>query len=104
MRNVYLVINQQAYRNQIENDCCDNHPVAKAHTGQTFFATVIFGDGLKRNAPPKIAVKLNIPVVPAAVCRVTPAFFIQQSEQFPQEVMTVSTLFAPKNSSTETTS
>jgi hypothetical protein len=46
---------------------------------------VIFGDGLKRDAPPEIAVNLNVPVVPAAVGGIAPAFFLQQPNISPRK-------------------
>ena len=94
------MVNQQAYRNQIENDHGNNHPVAKPHTGQTFSRTVIFGDGLKRDAPPEIAVDLNVPVVPAAVSGIAPAFFVEQPKYFAQEIMAVPPLLAPEYAAT----
>src|SRR5262249_40044121 len=97
---VYLVINQQADRNQIENDHCNNHSVAKPHTGQTLSCTVIFGDSLKRDAPPEIAVNLDVPVAPTAICGIAPAFFVQQSKHFAQEIVAIPPLLAPKYTAT----
>src|SRR4029450_84644 len=101
MRSVYLVINQQADRNQIEDDHRDNHPVAKPHTGQTLSRAVILGDGLKRDAPPEITVNLNVPLVPAAVGGIAPAFFVQQPKHFAQEIVAIPPLLAPKYAATE---
>src|SRR3989442_15967766 len=78
MRNIQLSIDQKTERNQIENDCRGDKAVAKLDTRQTFRAAMILGDGLEDDAPPKVAVDLNIPVVPAGVGRVTPAFFLEQ--------------------------
>src|SRR5439155_8769594 len=103
-RSVYLVVSQQAYRNQIENDHGNNHPVAKPHPGQTLSCAVIFGDGLKRDAPPEIAVNLNVPVVPAAVGGIAPAFFVQQPKHFAQKIMAIPPLLAPKYAATQTAS
>src|SRR4029077_5126382 len=103
-RNANLVVNQQTDRNQIEDDHRNNHPVAKPHTGQTFSCAVIFGDGLKRDAPPEIAVNLNVPVIPAAVGGIAPAFFLQQPKHFAQEIMAVPPLLAPKYTPAEATS
>src|SRR4030095_3919770 len=100
----YLMINQQAYRKQIENDHGNDHPVAKPHTGQTLSCAVIFSDGLKRDAPPEIAVNLNIPVVPAAIGRIPPAFFVEQPKHFAQEIMAVPPLLAPKYAATQAAS
>src|SRR4029453_5061990 len=103
-RNVYLVVNQQAYRNQIEDDHGNNHPVQNPPTGQKFFWAVIFRNGLKRGAPPKIAVNLNVPVVPAAVGGIAPAFFVEQPKHLPQEIMAIPPLLPPKYAATQASS
>src|SRR6266699_6299564 len=101
MRNVELAIDQQTRCNQIKNDRGGDEPVAKPNAGQTFAATVVFGDGLKRYAPPKISIDLNVPFVPPAIGGITPAFFIQQLKDGPQQIVTVPALLAPKNSAAQ---
>src|ERR1041385_2777199 len=102
--NIYFVVNQQAYRNEIENDHRDDHSVAQTHPGQTFRAAVIFRDGLKRDAPPEIAVNLNVPVVPTTVSGIPPAFFVEQPKHFAQKIVAVPPLLAPKHAATKASS
>src|SRR5262249_12904425 len=101
VRNVYLVVNQQAYHDQIENDRCGHHPAAKTYAGQELSSYVIFRDGLKRNAPPEVAVDLNVPVVTTTVGGIAPAFLIEQPEHFAQEKVAVPPLLAPKCAATQ---
>src|SRR6476660_9266403 len=101
MRNVQLAIDQQTYRNQIKNDRGGNETAAKPNAGQTFPAAVVFGDGLKHYAPPKIPIDLNVPLVPPAVGGITPAFLIQQLKDGPQQIVTIPSLVAPKSSATQ---
>ncbi len=84
MRNVELAIDHQTYSNQIKNDRGGDEPAAKPNTGQTFPAAVVFGDGLKRYAPPEISVDLNVPLVPSAIGGIAPAFLIQQLKDGPE--------------------
>ena len=65
---------------------------------------MILGNGLKRNAPPEIAVDLNVPVVPAAVGGIAPAFFVEQPKYFAQKIMAIPPLLAPKYAATQATS
>src|SRR5204862_1226664 len=65
---------------------------------------VIFGDSLKRDAPPEIAVNLNVPVVPAAVGGIAPAFFVEQPKYFAQEIMAIPPFLAPKYAATQAAS
>src|SRR6266496_1282836 len=101
MRNVELAIDQQTYCNQVKDDRGGYEPAAKPNARQTFPAAVVFGDGLKRYAPPKIPIDLNVPLVPPAIGGIAPAFFIQQLKDGPQQIVTVPALFAPKNSATQ---
>src|SRR6266571_3651221 len=104
MRNVELAIDQQTRCNQIKNDRGGDEPVAKPNAGQTFPAAVVFGDGLKRYAPPKISVDLNVPLVPPAIGGIAPAFLIQQLKDRAQQIVTVPALLAPKNPATKAAS
>src|SRR5437899_1984097 len=76
VRNIELPIDQQTLDNEIENNGRRNEPVAKPNAGQTLTAAVILGDSLKRDAPPKIPVDLNVPLIPPAISGIAPAFFI----------------------------
>src|SRR5207244_11963049 len=77
MRNVELAIDQQTYCNQIKNDRGGDESAAKPNARQTFPAAVVFGDGLKCDAPPEIPIDLNVPLVPPAIGGIAPALFIQ---------------------------
>ena len=63
---------------------------------------MIFGDGLERDAPPKIPVDLNVPFVPPGIGGIAPAFFLQQLKDGTKQVVTVPAFFVPKNSATQT--
>ena len=80
MRNVELPIHQETQRNEIEDDGGRDQTVAKPNTRQAFPVTVIFSNRLQRDAPPEISVNLNVPFIPPAIGRITPAFFIEQLE------------------------
>ncbi len=62
---------------------------------------MILGHGLQDDAPPKIAVDLNVPIIPAAIDGIAPAFFLEQIEDGAEQVVTVPALFAPKNSAAQ---
>src|SRR5581483_7595201 len=68
---------------------------AQAHTRQTFRAAVIFGERLERDAPPKIPVKLNVPLVPTGVGGIAPAFFLKQLADLAEKMMSIFPLVAP---------
>ncbi len=54
MRSIELPIYEQTQRNEIKDDRRRDQAITKPHAGETFPATVIFGNGLKRDAPPEI--------------------------------------------------
>ncbi len=81
MGNIELPIYQQSQRNQIENDGRSDQSVAKPDPRQAFSGAVIFGHGVQRNTPPKISVNLNVPLIPASVSGIAPAFFVKQLKQ-----------------------
>jgi hypothetical protein len=56
---------------------------------------VIFRYGLEHNAPPEIAVDLNVPFIPARIGGIAPSFLLQQLEHSSQKVMPVFAFFAP---------
>src|SRR5215472_335990 len=64
---------------------------------------MIFGHGLERHAPPKISVNLNVPLIPARVGGITPAFFFEQLKERPKEIMAVPALLAPKKTAAQGT-
>src|SRR6266480_1909575 len=104
MRNVQLAIDQQTYLNQIKNDRGGHETAAKPNARQTFPAAVVFGNGLKRYAPPKISIDLNVPLVPPAIGGIAPAFFIEQLKDCPKQIVTVPPLFAPEISAAQVAS
>src|SRR5438105_10858958 len=62
---------------------------------------MVFGDGLQRDAPPNIPVNLNVPLVPACIDGIAPAFFLEQLEDRAQQIMPVAAPFAPKDSASQ---
>src|SRR6266851_5916888 len=77
MPNIYLPVNQKTQSDEIENDRGRDETITKPHAGETFRSTVVFGHSLEDDAPPKVSIDLNVPFIPAAVCRVTPTFFFE---------------------------
>src|SRR6266513_1712782 len=102
VRCVKLPVNDHAQRNQTNDHCCGDQPVAQPDTGQSFRAGVIFGHSLQDNAPPKVSVDLDVPFVPTGIDRIAPAFFFEQLEDRAEQVMAISPVFAPKNSPAQT--
>src|SRR5438105_2826167 len=100
---VELPINQKTQGNEIEDDGRGNESSAEPDAGEAFRAAVIFGHGLQRDAPPKISVNLNVPLIPTGIGGIAPAFFLEQLEHGTKQMMTVPSLFAPKNSAAQTT-
>ncbi len=102
MGSIELPINQKAQRHQIENDRGGDKTITQPDAGQAFGVAMILGHGLQDDAPPKISVDLNVPIIPAAIDGIAPAFFLEQIEDRAEEVVTVPALFAPKNSAAQT--
>src|SRR5437764_15138325 len=65
---------------------------------------MILSHGLKHSAPPKVSVNLNVPFFPAGIDRVTPAFFLQQLENRPEQMMSIPPFFAPKSTAAQAAS
>src|SRR5439155_7614703 len=86
---------QQTQCNEIQDNRRRNQPVTKPNTGQAFSGAVIFSDGLQRYAPPKVAVDLNVPLIPTAIRGIPPALLFEQLEHFAQEIVAVPTLLGP---------
>src|ERR1700730_1894291 len=103
MGRVELPINQETQRNEIEDDGCADESSAEPDARETFRAAVILGYGLQRNAPKKISVNLNVPLIPTGIGGIAPAFFLEQLEHGAKQMMTVPCLVAPKNSAAQTT-
>ena len=94
---VELPINQKTQGNEIEDDGRGNESSAEPDAGEAFRAAVIFGHGLQRDAPPKISVNLNVPLIPTGIGGIAPAFFLQKLENRTKKVMSILALFAPIN-------
>src|SRR5258708_18991789 len=58
---------------------------------------MILGYGLENNAPPKVSIDLDVPLIPTSIDRVAPAFFFEQLKNRAEQVMTISAILAPKN-------
>src|SRR2546423_14030099 len=98
MRSVKLAVNDNAESEQIKNDGGGDATVAQTRAGQPLRAAVIFSDRLENDAPPKISVNLDVPFVPTGINRITPTFFFEQLENCAQQMMTIASFVAPKNS------
>src|SRR5438067_3725379 len=97
-----LAINHDAKRDQIEDHRGGDHSIPKTHSGQAFRAAMIFSDGLENDAPPKVAVDLDVPFVPAGINRIAPPFFFKQLENCAKQMVTVPAFVAPENSAAQT--
>src|SRR5262249_18516603 len=102
MRSVKLAINHNAERDKIENDSGRDHPIAETGPGQPFCAAVILRHRLKQDAPPKVTVNLDVPFVPTGIDRVTPTFFFEHVENLAEEMMAISRVIAPENTTAQT--
>ena len=71
--------------------------MTQANARQTLSSAVIFRDGLQHDAPPKISIDLNVPLVPTSVGGIAPAFFLQKLENRTEKMMSIVALFAPIN-------
>src|SRR5437764_12043733 len=98
-----LAINHDAKRDQIEDHRGGDHSIPKTHSCQPFRAAMIFSDGLENDAPPKVAVDLDVPFVPARIDRIAPAFFFEKLENCAQQMVTVPAFVAPENAAPQTT-
>src|ERR1041385_7527886 len=61
---------------------------------------MIFGHRLQGNAPPKIAVDLHVPLVPAAVGGIPPALFFEQLKDGAKKMVSIPSFFAPVGAAT----
>src|SRR6266850_908437 len=98
MTRVQLPINQNRYRHEIENNGRGNESIAQPHPRKTLRASVIFRHGLEHDAPPEIAVDLNVPFIPARIGGIAPSFLLQQLEDLPEKMMAILAFFAPVGS------
>src|SRR6202022_766984 len=95
-------INHEAQKNEIDDDRGGDKFVAKAHARQTSAAAVIFRDGLQFDAPPEIPVDLKVPLVPARVGGIAPAFFFEQLKDRAEQMMPIFPILAPINAASST--
>ena len=61
---------------------------------------MVFGDGLQHDAPPEIAIDLDVPFVPTGIAGIAPPLFFQHLKDRPEQMMPVFALFVPVNPST----
>src|SRR5207302_6553653 len=99
---VELPINQKTQGNEIEDDGRGDKSSAEPDAREAFRAAVILGHGLQRDAPPKISVNLNVPLIPAGIGGIAPAFFLEQLEHGTKQMMTIPSPFASNNSTAQT--
>src|SRR6266852_52864 len=92
-----LAVNHNAESKKTKNDSGSDEPVAQAHARQSLRAGVILRYGLENNAPPKVSIDLDVPLIPTSIDRVAPAFFFEQLKNRAEQVMTISAILAPKN-------
>src|SRR6266852_4996123 len=92
-----LAVNHNAESKKTKNDSGSDEPVAQAHARQSLRAGVILGYSLENNAPPKVSIDLDVPLIPTSIDRVAPAFFFEQLKNRAEQVMTISAILAPKN-------
>src|SRR4051812_18853430 len=92
---VELPVNQNRQGNQVHDDCRRNALVSNANAGQTLWTSVVFGHGLQDNAPPEIAVDLDVPFIPARIRRIPPPFFFEQLKDTAEKMMPVLSLLIP---------
>src|SRR5439155_26046314 len=97
MGSVELAVNHNAESKKTKNDSGSDEPVAQAHARQSLRGGVILGYGLENNAPPKVSIDLDVPLIPTSIDRVAPAFFFEQLKNRTEQVMTISAILAPKN-------
>jgi hypothetical protein len=96
MRSVELAVNDDAKRDETDDYGCGNEPIAQPDAGQSVRAAVIFSHRLQNDAPPKVPVDLDVPLIPASVDRVTPAFFFEQLKNRAEQMMAIPCLVTPK--------
>ena len=101
MGSVELPVDHHAERDQTNDYRCGDEPVAQPDAGQPFRAGVIFRHGLQNNAPPKVPIDLDVPLVPTGVGGLPPAFFVEKIEDRTEQVMAVLSIFAPITSVTQ---
>jgi hypothetical protein len=68
------MINEKTDNDKVYHDCGSDITITETNAGKTFGSAVIFGHCLQDNAPPEIAVDQEIPVLPAGIDGVAPAF------------------------------
>src|SRR5437764_3111182 len=95
MSSVKETINEKNEHNQIRDQGGGDVAISKLNTGEAFCAAVIFRHGPQNDAPPKIAVNLNIPFLPAGIDGIAPVFLIKQRENFAQEIVEIFDLLVP---------
>src|SRR5205807_5624393 len=89
------VVSDEGKVNRVDQDRGRDKTIAEPGAGEAFRAAVIFGHGLESNAPPKVAIDLDVPLIPAGVGGITPVFLVEQIEHRTEEVMTVLPVLAP---------
>ena len=65
MAGVQLLIGHEREHDEIDDDGGRHEPVMERGAGEAFRAAVILRDGAQDNAPPEVAVDLDVPFVPA---------------------------------------
>src|SRR5437764_599010 len=95
MAGLERVVSDEGKVNRVDQDRGRNKAIAEPGTGEAFRAAVIFGDGLESDAPPKVSVDLDVPLIPAGVGGITPVFLVEQIKHRTEEVMTVLSVLAP---------
>src|SRR5262249_35063190 len=101
MRSVKLAVNHDAERNEIQNTGRRDHSVSETRPGQSLRATVILGHGLENDAPPKVTIDLDVPLVPTGIDRVAPAFFFEQLKDCSEQVMAVPRFITPETAASQ---
>src|ERR1051325_5941348 len=77
MRGVELVVNKKRESDQIEDDRRRHQSAPESDAREAISTSVIFGHGLQHNTPPEVPVDLNVPIVPARIGGIAPAFFLE---------------------------
>src|SRR5207248_4197249 len=76
-------VNEQAEHEEIHDHGGGDVTVAQAHASEAFAAAMVFRHALQQDAPPKIAVDLQVPLLPSGVDGVAPVLRLEQRDALP---------------------